>query len=191
MKNSIKNIGLALMALLAFSFTVVGTKKDVKVSQSKVVWKAYKVTGSHTGTIDLKSGSLSFNGDQLNGGEFTVAMSTINVTDITADKGKGKLEGHLKSADFFDTTAYPEANIVFKKVTPKGKNSYTVKADLKIKDKTNPVTFDISIYGTKATASLKIDRTEFGVQYASANFFKGLADKAIYDEFDLVVDLEF
>ncbi len=191
MKNSVKILGLALVSLLAFSFTVVGTKKEVKVSKSSVVWKGYKVAGSHTGTIALKSGSLTFNEDQLSGGTFTVNMSSINVTDISSDKGKGKLEGHLKSADFFDVEKFPEATLVFTNVTPKGKNSFTVTANMTIKGKTNPVTFDISVYGNKATASLKIDRTGFGVKYASKNFFKGIADKAIYDEFDLVVDLEF
>ena len=63
--------------------------------------------------------------------------------------------------------------------------------DLTIKGKTNPITFVISIYGSKATASVKIDRTKFDVRYGSTSFFDNLKDKAIYDEFDLVTDLEF
>ena len=78
-----------------------------------------------------------------------------------------------------------------KKVKSTGKNSYEVTADLSIKDKTNPVTFDISIYGNKATANIKIDRTKFDVRYGSTSFFDDLQDKAIYDEFDLISDLEF
>ena len=60
-----------------------------------------------------------------------------------------------------------------------------------VKDKTNPVSFTMSIYGNKATASLKIDRTKYGIEYKSASIFESLKDKAIYDEFDLVSDLEF
>ena len=47
-----------------------GEKKEVKTEESKVTWKAYKVTGSHTGTVSLKSGALLFEEDKLSGGEF-------------------------------------------------------------------------------------------------------------------------
>ena len=60
-----------------------------------------------------------------------------------------------------------------------------------IKGKTESVSFSISVYGSKATASLKVDRTKFDVRYGSTSFFDDLKDKAIYDEFDLVADLEF
>ena len=72
-----------------------------------------------------------------------------------------------------------------------GKNSYDVKGDLTIKGKTNPVSFVISIYGNKATATVKVDRSKYDVRYGSASFFDNLKDKTIYDEFDLVTDLEF
>jgi polyisoprenoid-binding protein YceI len=72
-----------------------------------------------------------------------------------------------------------------------GKNSYSVTGDLTIKGKTNPIAFTISIYGSKATATLKVDRTAYDVKYGSASFFDGIKDKAIYDEFDLVADLQF
>lgn len=80
---------------------------------------------------------------------------------------------------------------MFTEVTASGKNTYNIAGDLTIKGKTNSVNFTISIYGNKATASLKIDRTTYGIQYKSASFFESLKDKAIYDEFDLVTDLEF
>ncbi|MBL4644139.1 MAG: YceI family protein, partial [Flavobacteriaceae bacterium] len=57
--------------------------------------------------------------------------------------------------------------------------------------RTHAITFALSVYGNKANASLKIDRTKYNVRYGSTSFFDGLKDKAIYDEFDLVIDLEF
>ena len=47
------------------------------------------------------------------------------------------------------------------------------------------------MYGSKATATLKVDRTNYDIKYGSGSFFDNLGNKAIYDEFDLVVDLEF
>ena len=66
MKNTIKTVTLAVIALITFSFTTIETeKKEIKTDSSKVVWKGYKVTGSHEGTITLQSGSLSFEEEKL------------------------------------------------------------------------------------------------------------------------------
>ncbi len=192
MKNTVKNLGLAIIiALITFSFTTIEDgKKEIKTENSKVIWKAYKVTGSHQGTIAIQSGSLTFNNDKLTGGEFTMNMTTITNTDLEGEY-KGKLENHLKSDDFFGVEKHPTATIVFNKVKSTGKNSYKVTANLTIKGKTNSIKFDLSVYGSKANASLKIDRSKYDVRYGSTSFFDNLKDKAIYDEFDLVVDLEF
>ncbi len=190
MKNLFKTASV-IVAFAAFSFTTIEKEtKEVKTKESKVVWKGYKVTGSHEGTIGIKSGSLEFDGDKLVGGNFVMDMTSIVCTDLEGDY-KGKLEGHLKSDDFFGVENHPTASLVFTNVTASGKNSYDVTGDLTIKGITNPVSFKISIYGSKATASLKIDRTKYDVRYGSTSFFDNLKDKAIYDEFDLVADLVF
>ena len=192
MKNSIKNIALvAFVALFTFSFTTIEKdKKEIKTESSKVVWKGYKVTGSHEGTIDIQSGALDFDGDKLIGGNITIDMTTLVSTDLEGEY-KGKLEGHLKSDDFFGVETHNISTLEFTDVKASGKNSYDVTGKLTIKGKTNSVKFTISIYGNKATANLKVDRTKYDVKYGSASFFDDLKDKAIYDEFDLVADLEF
>jgi polyisoprenoid-binding protein YceI len=189
-----KNI-LSLALTLVFGATVIagpidGEKKEVNTETSTVTWKAYKVTGSHTGTITLKSGALEFDGNKLIGGEFVVDMTTINTTDLKGDS-KGKLDGHLHSDDFFATATNPTSSLVFTAVEASGKNSYNVTGDLTIKGITKPVSFNVSVYGSKATATLKVDRAKYNVKYGSGSFFDNLGDKTIYDEFDLVVDLEF
>lgn len=162
----------------------------VKTEESKVTWKAYKVTGSHTGTVDLKEGSLIFDDATLTGGEFVVDMTSLVSTDLQGEY-KQKLEGHLKSDDFFGVADNPTSKLVFTEVKSSGKNSYEVTGDLTIKGITKPVTFDVSVYGSKATATMKIDRAQYDVRFGSGSFFDNLGDKTIYDEFDLVVDLEF
>ncbi|UII80521.1 YceI family protein [Flagellimonas sp. CMM7] len=190
MKKTILSLALtAVFGFTAIASPIDGEKKAVKVDESTVTWKAYKVTGSHTGTIALKSGALEFEGDKLTGGEFVVDMTSITNTDLEGDY-KGKLEGHLNSDDFFGTAKNPTSSLVFTKVEASGKNSYNVTGDLTIKGITKPVTFDVSIYGSKATATLKVDRAAYDVKYGSGSFFDNLGDKTIYDEFDLVVDLQ-
>ncbi len=190
-----KNL-LVLTLSIVFGFTATATepkgkeKKVVKTSESRVTWKAYKATGSHNGTVDLKSGSLLFEEGKLIGGNFTVDMSSLICTDLEGEY-KGKLEGHLKSDDFFGVGKHSTSTLVFSKVVHKGKNSYEATGDLTIKGITKPVTFNISIYGSKATATMKIDRTKYDIRYGSGSFFDNLGDKTIYDEFDLIVDLAF
>lgn len=162
--------------------------KAVNAEESTIMWKAYKVGGSHTGTIALKSGALEFDGEKLVGGEFVVDMTTINTTDLEGDY-KNKLDGHLSSGDFFSTDTHTTSSLVFTSVKSTGKNSYDVTGDLTIKGITKPVTFEVSVYGDKATATLKVDRTEFDVKYGSG-IIGTAKDKLIYDEFDLVVDLQ-
>lgn len=189
MKKTILSLALTLtFGLSAIANPIDGEKKTVKTDKSTVTWKAYKVTGSHTGTINLKSGSLEFEGQKLVGGEFVVDMTSINTTDLEGEY-KNKLDGHLSSDDFFATANNPTASLVFTEVKPSGENEYKVTGDLTIKGITKPVGFEVSINGDKATASLKVDRTKYDVKYGSGVI--GTAkDKLIYDEFDLVVDLQ-
>ncbi|SFW73031.1 Polyisoprenoid-binding protein YceI [Sinomicrobium oceani] len=192
MKNKFAKVALTLtvaFSAVAFS-TIEKEKKTVDTSTSKVTWKGYKVTGSHEGVVDIKEGHLVFEGDKLTGGEFVVDLTTISATDLEGEY-KDKLDGHLKSEDFFDVQKYPTAKMVITKVKSTGKNAYKVTGDLTIKEKTHPVSFELSVYGNKATGAIKIDRSKYDVKYNSGSFFKNLGDKTIYDEFDLVVDLNF
>lgn len=190
-KNALSLVLAVFTGLTAVASTPVDKEvKQVKTSESTVTWKGYKVTGSHHGNIAIKEGSLVFEGDKLTGGEFVVDMPTLVSNDLQGEY-KGKLEGHLKSDDFFGVEAHPISKLVFTTVKSTGKNSYEVIGNLTVKGKTNPVAFDISVYGNKATATMKVDRSLYDVKFGSGSFFDNLGDKTIYDEFDLVVDLVF
>jgi len=190
-KNALSLVLAIFTGLTTVASTPVDKEvKQVKTSESTVTWKGYKVTGSHHGNIAIKEGSLVFEGDKLTGGEFVVDMPTLVSNDLQGEY-KGKLEGHLKSDDFFGVEAHPISKLVFTTVKSTGKNSYEVTGNLTVKGKTNPVAFDISVYGNKATATMKVDRSLYDVKFGSGSFFDNLGDKTIYDEFDLVVDLVF
>ena len=77
----------------------------VNAQKSTVKWKANKVTGSHEGLINIKTANLTFDNDELTGGEVTIDMSSINCTDLSGPY-KNKLEDHLNSADFFNVSDY-------------------------------------------------------------------------------------
>lgn len=186
--KSIKLTALAFISLTLFAFSS-ETVKNINVEKSVVKWTGYKVTGQHEGTISLQSGALIFEGNKLTGGKFVMDMTTINTTDIEGDY-KAKLDGHLKSNDFFGVEKHKLALLNFTSVKQNG-NKYFIKGDLTIKGITNEITFELGLFKDYAVTELKIDRTKFDVKYGSASFFDGLKDRAIYDEFDLNVKLKF
>jgi polyisoprenoid-binding protein YceI len=189
MKNRNSKITMLLILALSFmSFTAL-TEKKVDLEKSKVNWKGYKVTGQHEGTINLKSGTLTFDDETLTGGSFVMDMVSISTTDLEGEY-KGKLDGHLKSADFFGVEKFPTATLEFINVSGKD-GSYKIKANLTIKETTKAVEFSMTVKGNTATANLEIDRTEYDIKYGSSSFFDDLKDKAIYDNFDLSVSLTF
>ena len=187
MKN-LKTIAIALF--VAVSTIATAQTKKVDASKSTITWIGKKVTGQHNGTVALKEGTLIFKGKKLTGGNFTVDMTSLTSTDLTGEY-LGKLNGHLKSEDFFGTEKFPTSKLVFKKIAAKADGVYTVTADLTIKDVTAPVTFDITVKGNTAISTLKIDRTKYGIKYGSGSFFDNLGDKTINDEFELTVNLQF
>jgi polyisoprenoid-binding protein YceI len=186
-----KNLKIATVFVLAVSFMsfTALTEKKVNVKDSKVTWKGYKVTGEHEGTINLKSGTLMFDGDNLVGGNFVMDMTTINTTDLEGEY-KTKLDGHLRSADFFGVEKFPTANLEFVNVSGSNGN-YKIQAKLTIKETTKTIEFPLTIKDNMAMANVEIDRTEYDIKYGSSSFFDDLKDKAIYDNFDLNVTLSF
>lgn len=187
MKN-LKSIAIAL--LITLSTITTAQNKKVDVAKSSVHWVGKKVTGQHEGTVNLKQGTLVFKDKKLKGGTFTVDMTSLNTTDLQGEY-QTKLNGHLKADDFFGTDKYPTSKLDFVLISEKGNGVYAVKANLTIKDVTNPISFDMTVKGNTATTTLKIDRTKYGIKYGSGSFFDNLGDKAISDEFELTVNLQF
>jgi len=166
-------------------------KKSIKTDESSVAWTGKKVTGQHTGTINIKSGNLEFDHGKLVGGMITIDMNSIKCTDLKAG-GATKLEGHLKSDDFFGVPNFPTSELKVTKTTAGAtKGSYNVEADLTIKGITKPVTFTAEVGKGETNAKIIIDRTDYDVRYGSGSFFDDLGDKTIYDDFELVINLKY
>ncbi|MBI1192412.1 MAG: YceI family protein [Bacteroidetes bacterium] len=193
MRNLILATPLLALALMTMSFAPMqpATSYKVNTNQSKLFWKAKKVTGSHEGTVNIKSGNLEVENGQLKGGYFEIDMTSILVTDLSGDM-KGSLEGHLKSEDFFGTEKYPTALLRITSVASRGvPGEYKVTANATIKGKTKEIRFTAKMDEAAgvATADIELDRTDFDIRYGSGSFFDNLGDKTIYDEFTISVKL--
>lgn len=184
----------AMVSFTGKNFHSTNYKADVKAS--KVEWHGEKVTGKHNGTIMLSSGVLTDTDGQWTG-TFEMDMTTLANSDQEAGKGKEKLEGHLKSPDFFDVAKYPTSKLVVSSITPlaapKEGMTHNVKGFLTIKDKSNPVSFDMLLKGEgaqmTANGTIVIDRSKYDIRYGSKTFFADIGDKAIMDEFSLVFNV--
>ncbi|MBU2915524.1 YceI family protein [Reichenbachiella agariperforans] len=185
-----------ILAIVTF-FTLTGTENtnDVQanVTESTVIWKATKVVGGgHEGTVVVKEADLKLKGTELKGGSFTVDMTTISSTDLEGE-WKDKLDGHLKNDDFFGVATYPTSTFKITKVQKTAEGKYNVTGDITIKGTTESITFPTTVTaeGDKVTtnATITLNRTKYGVKYGSSSFFDNLGDKAISDEFKLIVTL--
>lgn len=182
-------------AVLFSSFTFTNPvleDKTIDIQKSTVEWKAYKVGGNHYGTVDIKTGSVQLKDGVLVGGQFTMDMTSIIVTDISGG-GKESLEEHLRSDHFFNTTEFNTADLKIISVTYNNNGRYTIEADVTIKNNTQSVKFEATgsledgIFS--AAATIKLDRSKFDVRYGSPSFFDDLGDKVIYDDFDINVNI--
>jgi len=163
---------------------------DIYSQKSNVKWKATKIGGEHEGNITVKSGHLHFEDDKLVSGLVEIDMQSIVCTDLSGSY-KNKLENHLNSADFFNTTKNPTSSIELIECSYKGNNQYEIKAAITIKDITENISFVADVNDGTASAKITVDRSKFDVRYGSGSFFSDLGDNLIYDDFELEVNLAY
>jgi polyisoprenoid-binding protein YceI len=181
---------VVFLALSALFVLTVGaqTKLTADTTKTKLLWLGEKVTGQHTGTINLQSGWINWQDNKIVSGEFDIDMTSLKETENNA-----QLMGHLKSDDFFGVAKFPVAKLVVTGSTPFDKGSGVVNGTLTIKGITNPIEFKATTQkkddGTWFFANITVDRTKYNIRYGSGSFFDNLGDKTIYDEFKLKVNL--
>ncbi len=181
-------IATAVISLMSISSVEAQNKLNADISKTTLEWLGEKVLGKHTGTIKLKSGHLEWRDNRIISGEFVIDMKTIRDDDSNA-----RLEGHLKSDDFFGVEKFPESRIVITGSTPFDNGTGTVKGNLTIKGITHPVEFMSAVQksdeGVWFYANITIDRSRYNVRYGSGKFFSNLGNQLIYDEFKVKVSL--
>ncbi|MDT0553493.1 YceI family protein [Urechidicola vernalis] len=176
------------VALLLVAFTPAKKTYKTVTEKSTLEWKGHKPTGEHFGTVQISEGMLQTNNGQIVTGNFTMDLKTIKVLDSESPR----LEKHLKSADFFEVEAFPTANfVVSKSNVVDGKTKIT--GFLTIKGITKEINFMAQVSHNEAgqlvleSDSFKVNRADYNVKYKSKTFYANLADKFIYDEFEIKV----
>jgi len=149
----------------------------VDTLNSKAEWKGFKVVKSdntsHIGTLKFESGEVTVKDNKLESGQFVIDMTSIKNDDLTDSESNGKLIGHLKSPDFFDTEKFPTASFEITKISeaPAGGDYNTIlDGNLTLKGITKPATFNANVKLKDgelsiATEPKDINRDEFGIVF--------------------------
>ncbi|MEO8794899.1 MAG: YceI family protein [Daejeonella sp.] len=189
MKKIIAALTFSAGIALFTAFTnPVGTESfKVDTERSSIDWIGRKVTGEHSGKIEISSGELILAGNAIKGGSFVIDM-----TSLTSDNDR--LTGHLKTEDFFSVEKNPQSKFQITKVTAAGSGRINVSGDLTIKGITQPLSFPASVkkQGNTVVAvakGVKVNRAKYDIRYGSKSFFNDIGDKAIEDDFELSINL--
>lgn len=174
-----------------------GSRFVVDTLNSNVEWKGYKVfkseNTSHFGTIKFESGDVTVKDGKLESGKFVADMASLTSEDLKDKKDElEKLNGHLKSADFFEVEKFPTASYEITKISPVAEGDYNTVLDgnLTIKGITKPVQFkaNVAVNGDQvsiATEPKDIMRKDFGVKFQSP-----VANGVIKDEITLQIKVK-
>lgn len=173
------------------SDSATGIQLNVDTSSSEIAWIGTKVTGYHTGLIPIKNGKLNVLDSAVTGGDFVMDMKGIMITGPKGsdEKGNAKLLGHLKSKDFFEVDAHPEAKFEITGVAPFSGTiqdsadpaqediskykvtdpTHKISGNLTIKGITKNIEFParitVSSNAVEALAKFNIDRSEWNIVY--------------------------
>ncbi len=98
----------------------------------------------------------------------------------------------MKSADYFDAEKFPISTFAITKVVTDRDDKIQVTGNLTIKGITKPITFpatiDVKDGRAEANGKVVINRTQWGIRYASGKFYDNLADEAVSD--DIGIDMK-
>ena len=172
--------------------SVVAPDADYKINldESSLTWTGREVsTSSHYGTINFTSGQFEVSDGLISQGEFIVDMTSINVQDLSGGS-KERLEGHLRSDDFFSVESFPTAHLYISSSELISQGKWLVNSFLTIKDISHPVLFEMSNTDEGWIANLVFDRSKYNVKFRSGTFFENLGDKLIYDDIELKINLK-
>ena len=183
------------------------TVSEPAAEQPKPTTEAPKPAGAETLTFNESNGAVGFTGSKVTGkhdGGWKKFTGTVDLVDGKPETSKvtldidmdstfvddQKLQGHLKSPDFFDVAKFPKATFTSTQIVAGGDKgaTHTITGNLDLhgvkKAITFPATLEITPGSVKAKSEFAINRKDFGIVYP------GMPDDLIRDDVVLRFDLE-
>ena len=179
------------LVLLNFGF-IQAQRLNADLEQSNIRWYGQELTGkTHFGDLSFKAAQIELQDGVITGGIFIVDMMSLSVEDLSGP-GKTKLEGHLRSDDFFSVERNPEAKLKINQKAKLESNEQKLHGELEIKGIQHPIDFTMTLVdNNSALAELTFDRSKYNIRFRSGSFFENLGDKLIIDDIRLEVSLKW
>ena len=181
--------------LFLVSFFINAQNLRLKTDKSTLKWTGKQITTkTHFGSLKFKSGNITFENGIISSGKFLVDMTSLLVEDLQGNY-KQKLEGHLKSDDFFSVEKFNESSLTILS-SSKNDSGLDVNGSLTIKGITLPIKFkledlEMDPEEVRWKGVLTFDRSKYNVRFRSGSFFQNLGDKLILDEIRIETLLDF
>ncbi len=165
---------LLIALLLASSVVSAETKYSIDASHTSIDFSvSHMVISNVTGKFKDVSGTLVSTGD-----DFTNAKIDVLIPAKSVNTENEKRDEHLRSADFFDVTKYPDVKFKSTSVKKTGDGKYTITGDLTLRGVTKSVDLATTFKGTAKSpwgqtvvafkATTMIPRKEFGLTWNKA-----------------------
>lgn len=143
MQTFFKRTALLFSVLLFSAPVYAGAPQwEVDPAHTGIYFSVNHIYSTTRGYFEDFKGSVVFSPDDLAGSrfDFEVAVKSINT-------GNSKRDGHLNSADFFESKKYPKMNFTSTSVTQVKDNQYRVEGKLTVKDVTKTIAVPFTLLG--------------------------------------------
>lgn len=163
-----KNILIAAFAIpfagVLISAKIIANKWNVATKDAKITWNM--PNGKHHGTFEGMVATFEFNPMDP---AASVLKASVDVNTVKSDAGD-KLDGHLKTADFFDAANHPTIEFTADSIV-KNDSGYVAMGKLHLRDSIKPVSVPFKFVqdGKKAIfkGKMEIWAGDFGVMQKS------------------------
>jgi len=172
------------------------TTYQIDTIKSKIAWEGAEgllsIVKTHNGLLSISAGELQTDKKQLVGGNFTIPLKSLTVSDIPKEKpGNAKLVKHLLAADFFDEAKFAVANFAITNVKIVSADSALISGNLTLKGISKNISFNskITITDSTLTASTPkfyFNRKDWGIHYRTD---KSFGDELIKPEIGILINL--
>ena len=111
----------------------------------------------------------------LDAGDPTKSLLNVTIKVASVTTGVDQRDDHLRNNDFFDAPTYPEITFASTKVEVVDDTHFSVTGDLKIKETTKAITFELELTGpvqdpwgntrVGLEGSVEVNRKDWGVNF--------------------------
>jgi polyisoprenoid-binding protein YceI len=150
----------------------------------------------HLGIATVRGTFATFEGTLITGPDLASSSVTGTIDPASIDTAEAQRDEHLRSADFFDVTVYPEITFASTAITPTAEDEFTIVGDLTMHGVTRSVSLKASVEGLETDpwgqervgleVTGQLSRGDFGMKFNQA---LGSGNMLVSDTVKLSLDI--